>query len=407
MAGIIALRARWLYPVGMSTGLLTLTGGALVVAAAWLAGVVGVAPSAWPVIQVLPELGGLLVVLLALRFRRSRLAAAALLVVAAGRVAGWGPGAGSPAAAAFVGSLLPVGLMLLGPAEDHGLLSLRGVLQVAGTPLAGLVLAAAGSAAPAGSVGRAILAFLASPEVILWCLLVGVVVLAAGWLVRRGTVEAGLLVALLAAAVAARQLRDGIVPDPALAAAQVVLLLAVVEEVHRLAYHDELTGLPGRRAFEHALSRLGGTYALAMVDIDHFKRFNDRYGHEAGDQVLRMVARELSRVGAGGRTFRYGGEEFAIVFPSARLDAARTAVEAVREAIARRPFRFRGEDRPRKKPKKAARGTRRSSGVGITVSAGVAAPAPARPGPSEVLAAADKALYRAKRQGRNRVAVAR
>jgi len=379
----------------------------VLVAVAWVAGVVGIPAAAWPVLSVLPELGGVLVVLLAVRFRRSRLAAAALFVVVAARFTGGAASGGLPVAGAFVGSILPLGLMLLGPAGDETPWSVRGALQLALPLASGALVLAVARVAPSGSTGSVLLGFLGSTQVILWCLLVGAVVLAASWLVRRSTVEAGLLMALLGVAVADRQLLDGVAPDVALVAAQAVLLLAIVEEAHRLAYHDELTGLPGRRAFDDALTRLRGTFAIAMVDIDHFKRFNDRFGHEAGDQVLRMVARELSRMGGGGRTYRYGGEEFAVVFPSARLETARTAVEAVREAIARRPFRFRGLDRPRKKPRKAPPARTRSPGVGITVSAGVAAPGPKRQSPGEVLQAADRALYRAKRQGRNRVAVAR
>src|SRR2546422_4854379 len=76
-----------------------------------------------------------------------------------------------------------------------------------------------------------------------------------------------------------------------------------------------LTGLPGRRALDEALVRLGGRYAIAMVDIDHFKRFNDEHGHDAGDQLLRMLATKLSQIEGGGRPLRYGGPGLPDRFP--------------------------------------------------------------------------------------------
>jgi len=83
--------------------------------------------------------------------------------------------------------------------------------------------------------------------------------------------------------------------------AGLVLVFAVLEHGYDIAYRDELTGLPGRRAFNDVMAQLGGTYAIAMCDVDHFKKFNDTYGHDTGDQVLRMVAAQLSQVGGGGQ----------------------------------------------------------------------------------------------------------
>ncbi len=128
------------------------------------------------------------------------------------------------------------------------------------------------------------------------------------------------------------------------------MLLGVVEDSYRLAYHDGLTELPGRRALEEALQTLEGDYSIAMVDVDHFKRFNDRHGHKAGDEALRMVATELRKVRGGGRAYRYGGEEFAILFPGATPTTAREHLEVVRSAVASRKFALRAKDRPRKKP---------------------------------------------------------
>lgn len=220
---------------------------------------------------------------------------------------------------------------------------------------------------------------------------------------RRTPVEAGLLGALVA--VFPATLRADLVL-PCFGAAVLVLGVALVENAVRLAFDDGLTGLPARRALEESLGQLGGGYALAMVDIDHFKKLNDRHGHEVGDQVLRKVAARLARV-RGGQAFRYGGEEFTLVFPGRTVAEAKEAAETVRAAVADEPFTVRSPTRPKKSQKGR---TKRGQGGGekrlkVTVSAGVAARSDQRPTAGDVLKAADKALYRAKKGGRNRVAV--
>src|SRR5205807_420334 len=162
---------------------------------------------------------------------------------------------------------------------------------------------------------------------------------------------------------------------------------------------------PGRRALEERLRSLGERYAIAMIDVDHFKQFNDTHGHNVGDQVLKLVGARLSQVGGGGTAYRYGGEEFSVVFPDRDLAQALPKLEALRGAIERYRMAIRGEDRP----KKAAEGSRlRGAGapeqmLSVTVSIGAAGPAESAPTPHHVIKAADEALYRAKKAGRNRV----
>src|SRR5690606_24679223 len=122
------------------------------------------------------------------------------------------------------------------------------------------------------------------------------------------------------------------------AAAALVLAIAAFQESWNIAYLDQLTELPGRRALDEALARLEGSYTIAMVDVDHFKKFNDSYGHDVGDQVLRMVASQLREVGGGGKAYRYGGEEFTLLFPGRGADEAVAFVDALRAAIARDMF---------------------------------------------------------------------
>src|SRR3972149_1430335 len=140
-----------------------------------------------------------------------------------------------------------------------------------------------------------------------------------------------------------------------------------------------------------------------MVDVDHFKKFNDTYGHDVGDQFLKMVAGRLDEVTGGGRAFRYGGEEFSVLFPGKTVDEALPHLDLLRATIEDTRFALRGPGRPRKKPGKARAGSlRQGSGqagaaknVAVTVSIGVAEPGERAATPEAVIKAADKALYRA------------
>src|SRR5687767_4522386 len=133
-----------------------------------------------------------------------------------------------------------------------------------------------------------------------------------------------------------------------MAAGGVILVVSLLQESHHLAFRDQLTGLPGRRALEERLRSLGERYAIGMVDVDHFKSFNDTHGHDIGDQVLRLVAARLAEVEGGGRAFRYGGEEFTVLFPERTLGEALPHLEALRASVEAYRMAVRGEDRPRK-----------------------------------------------------------
>lgn len=183
-----------------------------------------------------------------------------------------------------------------------------------------------------------------------------------------------------------------------------MLVFALIQKSYRMAYIDTLTRLPGRRALEVEMKKLGRQYVIAMVDIDHFKKLNDSYGHDTGDQVLRMVAKHIAKIGGGGRPARYGGEEFAIIFPGKTIKETQPRLEQLRKSIASSPFILRQKNRPRKKPKNK-RKSRATPGkaIHVTVSIGFAERTDKRPKPANVMKAADQALYRAKKDGRNQV----
>src|SRR2546425_9697865 len=129
-----------------------------------------------------------------------------------------------------------------------------------------------------------------------------------------------------------------------LATGGLVLVISLIETSHRMAFSDELTGLPSRRALTDALMRLPELYTVAMIDIDHFKKLNDEHGHAAGDQVLRLIGSTLTRTEGGGRPFRYGGEEVAGLFPGQSTDEALPYLEDLRETIAGPGFLPRGPE---------------------------------------------------------------
>ncbi len=165
----------------------------------------------------------------------------------------------------------------------------------------------------------------------------------------------------------------------------------------RQAHTDPLTGLRNRLGLAADLDQLhnvseryGRCYCIAMCDLDHFKTYNDTYGHPAGDQALRTVAATLTQqLRKGDRVYRYGGEEFLVLLPEQDLDEATAALDRIRTQLHTLAIPHRGAG-----PETI-----------LTLSAGIAASLPGQRAPSaELIARADTALYTAKRTGRNRTA---
>jgi diguanylate cyclase (GGDEF)-like protein len=271
-------------------------------------------------------------------------------------------------------------------------------------------------------LGRAGSHSTAVPQLALIAFLIAFGVLLIKFLLYRKPVESGLLWSVAAAFFGMRA--GGIDKNGAayFATAGLILVSSIVENTYALAYHDELTGLPSRRAFHEALAGLAMPYSIAAVDIDHFKNFNDSYGHETGDEVLRLVAGKLATVSGGGQAYRVGGEEFSILFSGKTMKEVLEHLEALRAMIQASSFRVRetperrteprGADRrnsgrQKPSPKKAAARKvpdRTAQGeLSVTVSIGVAEPTTKTRDVEEVILFADKALYRAKHAGRNRV----
>jgi diguanylate cyclase (GGDEF)-like protein len=165
-----------------------------------------------------------------------------------------------------------------------------------------------------------------------------------------------------------------------------------VAKLREYADRDGLTGIANRRFFESRLAdefarwqRYGGELSVLLFDLDHFKKINDQFGHVAGDAVLRVMAQRVSDVVRKQDVFgRFGGEEFALLLPCTPLGDALNVAEKIRRTIGEEPVEVQGVVVP------------------VTASVGAAAARPGSPGYDGIINEADAALYRAKRQGRNR-----
>jgi diguanylate cyclase (GGDEF)-like protein len=338
--------------------------------------------------------------LLALGFRRNR-AVQLLAVLLAACVA---LASGDPRLLLAAQRFAPLLLLLAALLPEPGLLSRRNAWFFAGAGALALLGAFAPDHVFAGLAeaarwlafglpperGAALLAGLASAL----CL--------ARWAITGRPMEFGLVLVLAATAIAFVQ-DEARLAFAGFATAGAAAVLAVLYASYRMAFVDALTGLPNRRALDETLMRVSGGDALAMVDVDHFKQFNDTYGHDAGDIVLRVVARTLRRH-AGGQVFRYGGEEFCVVYEGGKSRRAGEGCERAREAVANTQIavpaatkRTRRDEPPRKRP---------ASNVKVTISLGWAVRAGERRAAHDVLKAADQALYKAKAKGRNCVVMA-
>jgi diguanylate cyclase (GGDEF)-like protein len=185
-------------------------------------------------------------------------------------------------------------------------------------------------------------------------------------------------------------------------------LLLIINQTHSLlnmVYRDELTQIPNRRALLRDVRNTGNHYALAMVDVDHFKKINDQHGHDLGDQVLRAIASKLSQVTGGGRAYRFGGEEFCLLFRGKTTDQILGHLESLRKIIAEYDMTARdNKTRPwaQNKGEKQRGASRRKGNIQATISMGVADSSSALDF-NTVLKIADKAMYRAKEGGRNQI----
>ena len=413
---------------------LTLPGGILLLAAALLdySGWFTLALPALSFLYYCALLGGML---LAWRFHSSRTFFALLvLFLAQQAIALFGGGQFAPGTAGAVAVqaaavLVPLNFVLIALMQERGFTSSSAapvglMLFVQFVIVAVLCRTAEGSRPSAAHALHP--ASISLPGYALFVFVAAGAVLLSRFLFTRKPVDSALLWSLSAFFLALRFTGMPRTSSLYSVAAACILAASIMENSYLLAYHDELTTLPSRRAFNDSLLRLQHPYSIAVVDIDHFKRFNDTYGHDTGDQVLRLVAAGLARVTGGGQAYRCGGEEFNILFAGKNTAQVVDHLEQLRAAIESSEFRKRGGDRrqlPRGPDRRGERSRTRNRArkgdairelaqdsappaLSVTISIGVATSTKIGADPETVLKAADKALYRAKANGRNRVETA-
>jgi diguanylate cyclase (GGDEF)-like protein len=355
-------------------------------------------------------------ILLGWRFKRRQLVVALAVLFAAERAIAFFPVVGPSApdgeiVFAAVALLLPLNLAAIAWLSERTMSTWQGRLvegAILLQPLAIALLLRPELSAVAQALEQEIVIggvrLTRIPALALVAFVVAIALTGLRFVLRRTVIQASLAWALLATLLGLHG--DGAASTVYLATGGLALIVSLIETSHRMAFSDELTGLPSRRALTDALMRLPDLYTVAMIDVDHFKKLNDEYGHAAGDQVLRMIGSTLTRTEGGGRPFRYGGEEFAVLFPGKSAEEALPYVEDLRETIEASSFTLRGRDRPTVRPEKPVRSSGGRRKLAITVSIGVAEPDEIGGDPDDVIRAADHALYEAKRRGRNRVCVA-
>ncbi|HEY9148745.1 MAG TPA: GGDEF domain-containing protein [Gammaproteobacteria bacterium] len=399
----------------LSRGILffLLPGGALTITMMVIAGRPELAQTLSSLTPLYPYVTVAVALLLGWRFDRSRLVfATAVIALCGGLLQQFGsrPDAAGRIITDAITVLLPLNLALFSLLKERGIFTWHGLLRwavILAQPLAVWLLLHNRQYYWLGVFDTPLISAewlttleLQQPALLAMAIALAITLYQA--LRQRNAMENGLFWAVLLCGYAmlgahGHDLRLGL-----LASAIVILVIAVIELSYTMAFRDELTGLPGRRALNQSLLKLGGRYTIAMLDVDHFKKFNDRFGHDVGDEVLKMVAAKMGRISGGGKPYRYGGEEFTAVFAGKSVDDALPHLEQLREAIATADFTVRSSKRPKHKPQTpTSRGNQR---VRITISIGAAERVADARDPQAVLKAADKALYRAKKAGRNRVA---
>jgi len=359
-----------------------------------------------------------LAIVVSLAFRRGRVSLALLTLALAYAAHGryLQPSVPEHVVFAIFGALclvVPFNLAALSLLKERGTFNRHGVARLAVIALEAAL--AAWAALPGNAAARDLLyvallgppPWTASPvpQIGLAVIVLGALVPAVTWYRTRSAIDLAFAAAVVTFGVAAHGVTTPGMFGIFIAAGALILAIGVLQDTFRMAFRDELTGLPSRRALTERLAGLGGHYAIAMLDVDHFKKLNDTHGHDVGDQVLKLVATRLARAHGGGAAYRFGGEEFTLVFPGRDADGVVPHLEALREEIAGYKMEIRRAARPAQgksgKQRRAARNPEHA--ISVTVSIGVAERGGRHDTPLAVVQAADKALYRAKDKGRNRV----
>lgn len=311
---------------------------------------------------------------------------------------------------ASVALLVPLNLMAFSLIKEEAIATWRGVLRLALIllqPSTVWWLSQPEQAGLAHSLLRPVFPTVGAgwttvPQPALMAFAGAVLLIGVRFIMARNPFDSGTLWSLIASFLAVEGMRYGWSPTNFFSTAGLILFVTLVQSSHRLAYSDELTGLPGKPAYDEAVAALGTRYVLAVIGVDQLRQYGNRLGKSVSDQVLRLLAPKMTAAIGSGKVFRLAGEEFVVLFPRKTatatlvdLGVVRKSVEATELYLSRRDRVWEGGQLPGLQS--------RNERLPATVSIGLAEAGEARSTLALVTKAAYRALYEAKAEGGNRV----
>jgi GGDEF domain-containing protein len=306
--------------------------------------------------------------------------------------------------------LLPLNLMAVSIIKEEAMSSWRGAVRlplVLIQPVLVWWLAQPGQAWIGHSLQQPLLPVLTAswtvlPQPALLAFLGAVFLIGIRFALNRNPLDSGIFWSVIASFVAVQGFHHGWTPTNFFAAAGLILFVTLLQASHQETYRDELTGVPGKLAYDQAVSGLGSRYVLAVVGIDQLKQYGNQHGKPVSEQMLRLIAPKIMAAAGVGKVHRLAGEEFTVLFPKKSATETLVDLGAIRKAVEETQLYLRGRDRVWEGGGTA----RQKSGdvaLSATVSIGVAESGGARSSLALVTKAAYRALYEAKGEGGNRV----
>lgn len=326
------------------------------------------------------------------------------------------PAAGQPGESAHhvmfsaLALLLPLNLMALSLIKEEAMSSWRGAVRlplVLIQPVLVLWLAQPGQAWIAHSLQQPLLPVLntswtALPQLALLAFSGAVCLIGVRFALNRNPLDSGIFWTVIASFVAVQGFHHGWMPTNFFSAAGLILFVTLLQASHQEIYRDELTGVPGKVAYDQAVAGLGNKYVLAVVGIDQLKQYGNQHGKSVSEQILRLIAPKVMAAAGIGKVHRLAGEEFTVLFPKKSATETLVDLGAIRKVVEETQLYLRGPDRVWEGGG-TARAKSRDVALPATVSIGVAESGGARSSLALVTKAAYRALYEAKGEGGNRV----
>lgn len=241
------------------------------------------------------------------------------------------------------------------------------------------------------------------PQLALLTFTVATVMLLVRFTLHRDPMDGGAFWILATVFLAYHGAQFGWRPTNFFSAAGLILLVTLIQSSYQRTYRDELTGIPGRLAYEEARAQLGKQYAIAILSLDQLKSYGNIHGKSVTEQILKLIAPIATAACQGGRVFRVSGEELTLLFPNYTAVEALAPLDNVRKSLERTSLLLRGRDRVWDNTDRGGRGGKKDQELPVTASIGVADKATEDADVSLVIKAAYRALYDAKSSGGNAV----